>query len=276
MNEIFRGSGHCSEGRRTGERPQPAGGNCGKKREGKRMPVSYLSKKLSPYVRVAAIIVVAALMVFAGLRFYSWRSYGARTRLTTLVNPWNPVSETGFSARLVEAENGMRVDRSCAEPLRRMLADCRAAGRNPVLAAAYRSVDEQLVLHDERFQQLVDEGRSPEEAEAETSKLIAAAGRSEHELGLAVDIVDEGYRATDARQAETPTAQWLEENAWKYGFIQRYPPDTEDITGFGWHPWHYRYAGEGIAESIHSLGITLEEYLSLFYSDEAQVVYDGS
>ena len=158
------------------------------------MPVSYLSKKLSPYVRVAAIIVVAALMVFAGLRFYSWRSYGARSRLITLVNPWNPVSETGFSARLVEAENGMRVDRSCAESLQRMLADCRAAGRNPVLAGAYRSVDEQLVLHDERFQQLVDEGRSPEEAEAETSKVIAAAGRSEHELGLAVDIVDEGYR----------------------------------------------------------------------------------
>ena len=163
------------------------------------MPVSYLSKKLSPYVRVAAIIVVAALMVFAGLRFYSWRSYGARSRLITLVNPWNPVSETGFSARLVDAENGMRVDRSCAEPLQRMLADCRAAGRNPVLAGAYRSVDEQLVLHDERFQQLVDEGRSPEEAEAETSKVIAAAGRSEHELGLAVDIVDEGYRATDER-----------------------------------------------------------------------------
>ena len=90
-----------------------------------------------------------------------------------------------------------------------------------------------------------------------------------------MDIVDEGYRATDERQAETPTAQWLEENAWKYGFIQRYPPDTEEITGFGWHPWHYRYVGDGIAESIHSLGITLEEYLSLFYSDEAQVVYDG-
>ena len=140
------------------------------------MPVSYLSKKLSPYVRVAAIIVVAALMVFAGLRFYSWRSYGSRTRLITLVNPWNPVSETGYSARLVEVENGMRVDRSCAEPLQRMLADCRAAGRNPVLAGAYRSVDEQLVLHDERFQQLVDEGRSPEEAEAENADSAVAGG----------------------------------------------------------------------------------------------------
>ena len=66
----------------------------GKKKEGKGMPVSYLSKKLSPYVRVAAIIVVAALMAFAGLRFYSWRAYGARTRLITLVNPWNPVWDT--------------------------------------------------------------------------------------------------------------------------------------------------------------------------------------
>ena len=57
---------------------------------------------------------------------------------------------------------------------------------------------------------------------------------------------------------------------------QRYPPNKEEITGLGWHPWLYRYVGEGIAGSIHSLGITLEEYLSLFYSDEAQVVYDGS
>ena len=60
------------------------------------MPVSYLSKKLSPYVRVAAIIVVAALMVFAGLRFYSWRSYGARSRLITLVRLLQETGAYGF------------------------------------------------------------------------------------------------------------------------------------------------------------------------------------
>ena len=153
-------------------------------------------------------------------------------------------------------------------------ADCRAAGRMAVISDAYRSVDEQLVLHDAEVQQLVDSGMNPEDAEWRVSKVIAAAGRSEHEMGLAVDIVDADNPAVDETQAETPTAQWLRENAWRYGFIQRYPQDAEEITGYSWHPWHYRYVGEDAAANIQALGITLEEYLSLFYSDEAQVVYD--
>ena len=237
-------------------------------------PVSYLSRKLSPYMRVAAAIVLVALLIVAAVRLYSWHSFGARTRLITIVNPWNPVSETGYTVRLTEAENGFQIDRACAEPLRRMLSDCRAAGIHAVLSSAYRSVDDQLVLHDDEVQRRVDEGMSPEEAEAEVSRRIAPAGRSEHELGLAVDLIDADYPETDKDQTETPTSQWLTENAWKYGFIQRYPQDTEEITGYSWHPCHYRYVGEDVARSIYSLNITLEEYLALFYSDEAQVVYD--
>ena len=115
------------------------------------MPVSYLSKRLSPYMRVASVVILAALLVIAGVRFWSWRSFGTRTRLLTLVNPWNPVSETGYSARLTEAEEGFQVDRACAEALRQLLSDCRAAGRKPQLSDAYRSVDDQLVLHDDRL-----------------------------------------------------------------------------------------------------------------------------
>jgi D-alanyl-D-alanine carboxypeptidase len=225
-------------------------------------------------MRVASVVILAALLVIAGVRFWSWRSFGTRTRLLTLVNPWNPVSETGYSARLTEAEEGFQVDRACAEALRQLLSDCRAAGRKPQLSDAYRSVDDQLVLHDDPVQRLVNQGLTPEQAETEASRIIAPAGRSEHELGLAVDIVDSDYPVTDEKQAETPTNLWLRENAWKYGFIERYPPDAEEITGYSWHPWHYRYVGEDVAGSIFSLGITLEEYLSMFYSDEAQVVYD--
>ena len=86
--------------------------------------------------------------------------------------------------------------------------------------------------------------------------------------------MDADFPLTDERQAETATGRWLAENAWKYGFIQRYPQGAEEITGYGWHPWHYRYVGEGAAGNIFSLGITLEEYLSLFYTEEAQVVYE--
>ncbi|MBQ9664429.1 MAG: M15 family metallopeptidase [Oscillospiraceae bacterium] len=239
-----------------------------------RTPVSYLGRRLSPYVRVAMVVVLSALAVFTAVRIHSWNTFGERSRVMTLVNPWNPVSETGYTAKLTEVEDGYQMDRVCADALRRMLTDCRAAGRNALIADAYRSVDDQLVLHDAEVQRLVDGGMTPEAAEWQVSKVIAAAGRSEHEMGLAVDIVDADNPVTDETQAETPTSQWLRENAWRYGFILRYPPDAEEITGYSWHPWHYRYVGEDAAGNIQALGITLEEYLSLFYSDEAQVVYD--
>jgi D-alanyl-D-alanine carboxypeptidase len=162
----------------------------------------------------------------------------------------------------------------CAEAAKRMLADCRAAGCRPMILSAYRSVDDQLVLYDEEVQRLVDRGFSPELAEEEVSRKIAAPGRSEHELGLALDLVDEDFTETSDRQAQTDTSRWLSENAWRYGFILRYPEGSEEETGYAWHPWHYRYVGEGAAGNMHSLGITLEEYILMFYSEEASVVYD--
>ena len=223
---------------------------------------------------VLHIGLIAALLIAVGLillRVYSWDRQGDSPRVLALVNPWNPVSETGYSVRLTWTEGGCQVDRSCAEALQVMLGDCRSAGRKPVLAGAYRSVDDQLVLYDGEVQRLVETGMMPEEAENTVARIIARPGRSEHELGLAVDIVDEDYPVEDETQATTQTTQWLEENAWKYGFIVRYPRDAEEITGYSWHPWHYRYVGMDAAENIHSLGVTLEEYLSLFYSEEAAV-----
>lgn len=226
------------------------------------------------YFWVAAVVVLAALVVFAAFRAHTWRQRDEARRLLTLVNPWNPVSETGYTYRPADTDEGVQADRACAEALSRMLQDCRAAGCRPQITAAYRSVDDQLVLYDDEVQQRVDAGRSPEEAEAEVSAIIASPGRSEHELGLAFDILDADSPFTDERQADTQTGRWLAANAWKYGFIQRYPLGAEAITGYSWHPWHYRYVGEGAAGNIQALGITLEEYLSLFYSEEAQVVYE--
>ena len=238
------------------------------------IPASEMRTHIQPYLRTAVAAVLAILMLFAAIRIFAWNRLGQSRRELTLVNPWNPVSETGYRPRLTRIENGLQADRSCADALKRMLQDCRTAGRDPLLLSAWRSVDDQLVLYEDRVQQLVDQGFSPEEAETQTSRVIARPGRSEHELGLAFDIVDAEYPEEDEDQASTLTSQWLEENAWRYGFIQRYPQDAEAVTGYGWHPWHYRYVGTDVAESIWTLGITLEEYLSLFYSDEAAVVYD--
>lgn len=235
---------------------------------------SKLRGRLPSGLRVGAICAFVLLMTLAGMRIYTWRALGENTRLLTLVNPWNPLTETGYTAKLTTVENGFRVDRACADALERMLADCRSAGKKPVLTTAYRSMDDQLVLFDGEIQRLVETGLSPEDAETAVLRTIARPGRSEHELGLAVDIVDADYTVEDETQSTTPTAHWLAENAWRYGFILRYPEGAEEITGYGWQPWHYRYVGEEAAGNIYSLGITLEEYLSLFYSEEAAVEVD--
>ena len=90
-------------------------------------------------------------------------------------------------------------------------------------------------------------------------------GTSEHQLGLALDIIDTGYTNLDEGQEDTATQQWLMAHCWDYGFILRYPNGTTDITGIIYEPWHYRYVGRTAAAQIHELGVTFEEYIDMFY-----------
>lgn len=76
---------------------------------------------------------------------------------------------------------------------------------------------------------------------------MAYPGTSEHNLGLAADIVAKDYQLLDDKQAETPEAKWLKENCWRYGFILRYPTDKTGETGIIFEPWHYRYVGKEAA-----------------------------
>lgn len=92
----------------------------------------------------------------------------------------------------------------------------------------------------------------------EADTFSARAGYSEHQSGLAFDLI-----STDGNLIETqPEAKWIEENAHRYGFIVRYPKGKEEITGYMAEPWHVRYIGEKATE-IWKLNITLEEYLGV-------------
>ena len=85
-------------------------------------------------------------------------------------------------------------------------------------------------------------------------------GRSEHQLGLAVDI-----NGDELHSSNDEVYSWLAENAYKYGFILRYPEGKSDITGIEYEPWHYRYVGKEAAAEIFSRSICLEEYLTQDY-----------
>ena len=121
------------------------------------------------------------------------------------------------------------------------------------------------MLYEDKIARLIDEGVDPAEAPAIAAQSVAVPGTSEHQLGLALDIVDYYYPLLNEAQEDTYTQQWLMEYSWLYGFILRYPNGTTDITGIIYEPWHYRYVGEEAAKEIHELGVTLEEYLEMFY-----------
>ena len=93
------------------------------------------------------------------------------------------------------------------------------------------------------------------------TKYVAPPGGSEHQTGLAFDIIFRRNGEMIEEQLETdPEIIWLFNNAHKYGFILRYPKGKEEITGFNFEPWHFRYVTKELAEELHTNGETLEEY----------------
>lgn len=177
-----------------------------------------------------------------------------------LVNPWNGMSENP-DVKLTQLANGHSVDERCYPDLQEMMDDCRADGLSPVICSSYRTWETQQSLFDANVNKLVAQGYSRAAAETETAKAIAVPGTSEHQLGLALDIVDVNNQNLDETQEDTPVQKWLMKNSWKYGFILRYPNDKSDITGIIYEPWHYRYVGKDIAKEIYDADICLEEYL---------------
>lgn len=165
-----------------------------------------------------------------------------------LVNPWNAIPED-YEVETAETEGGYLVDARVKEPLEEMLTACREAGHSPSIISAYRTRETQQYLYDNTA----------------NKNDTAVPGHSEHECGLAIDIIDAdsaGWADPLIDEQETMAAQiWLMENCQNYGFILRYPKDKEDITGIIYEPWHYRYVGKEHAEKIMAEKICLEEYL---------------
>lgn len=177
-----------------------------------------------------------------------------------LVNPWNELPKD-YEPNLTMLPNGHSIDSRCYPALTEMMNACRDEGLTPLICSSYRSQEKQEALFQERIDELRRQGYSKKAAQAKAATSVARPGTSEHQIGLAVDIVDRSYQALDARQEYTPVQQWLMANSWKYGFILRYPKDKGRLTGIIYEPWHYRYVGVEAADEIYERGICLEEYL---------------
>ena len=130
-----------------------------------------------------------------------------------------------------------------------------------MLCSAYRSIEKQQQLFDRSQQTYMAQGMSEEEAYAKTATETAIPGTSEHQTGLAADIVTPTYQMLDAGFADTPAGKWLADNAVEYGFVLRYPQDKQEVTGIIYESWHYRFVGKTHAKLMKESGLCLEEYL---------------
>ena len=132
-----------------------------------------------------------------------------------------------------------------------LISDAHKLGLPLIVDSAYRSGV---------YQQKVLDSVLKEKGE-DAYKLVALPGTSEHQTGLAVDFAyyENGIYDDNVKE-DDKEAMWLKENAWKYGFILRYPKGKEDITGFNFEPWHFRFVGLELAKEIYMQDITLEEF----------------
>ena len=115
---------------------------------------------------------------------------------------------------------------------------------------------------DYEFQERLWNNYAAANSEEWADSVAARAGYSEHQTGFTLDIVTYNSNMNDFE--ETDEFKWLQKNAYKYGFILRYPKDKTDITGYDYESCHYRYDGKEIAEKIHKENITYDEYYAYY------------
>ncbi len=133
----------------------------------------------------------------------------------------------------------------------KMLNDAKEAGFNIIVDSGYRSYQYQhTIIADVIKKKGVD-----------AYKVAAIPGASEHQTGLAMDIayMRDGMYCDDVQEND-PEVKWLETNCYKYGFVERYPKNKEEITGYSYEPWHYRFVGLELAKELFTNNLTLEEY----------------
>ncbi|TCL59210.1 M15 family metallopeptidase [Allofournierella massiliensis] len=184
--------------------------------------------------------------------------------LLTLVN--NNVKlpdgwEDTLEVKVADESTGKELATVAADAFINMKNAAAAEGIDLMLCSGYRTVEYQQSLFDAEKQKWLDKGSTEEEAYNQAKTVVAVPGYSEHNSGLAADIVTPKHQNLDEAFGKTDAAKWLFEHAPEYGFILRYPENKQAITGIIYEPWHYRYVGVENAKAITASGLCLEEYL---------------
>lgn len=187
--------------------------------------------------------------------------YEENKELLILVNKEHALEDVSYENNLRQICNGrLQASKVLYSDLVDLLAAAGEEGYQYWIASAYRSKERQQELVDEDVARYMAQGMSRQEALAKTYEQTMPAGKSEHETGLALDILCSENLNMDETQAEEPGNKWLVEHAHEYGFVLRYPADKEEITGIFYEPWHFRYVGKEVAVFLRENELTLEEF----------------
>jgi len=186
---------------------------------------------------------------------YPNKSYILVNKYISLPNNYIPNNldnlDTSYS------RSGMKLVKNAKDMLEKMVEQAKNDGYTIRVMSSYRNYDYQVKLYNEYKRA---------DGEEEADKYSARPGFSEHQTGLCIDI-DDGIKPYTSF-AKSESYKWMQNNSYKYGFIERYPQDKEQITGYNYEAWHYRYVGKNIAKYIHDNNITFDEYYVMFIENK--------
>lgn len=179
-----------------------------------------------------------------------------------LINKQHPIpSDYSFTLGPIKTMKGtMKCDERIIEDLLSMMQSAKEDGINLAICSPYRDMNRQKVLFNRKVKAYMAKSMTYMEAYKLASQTVTVPGASEHEVGLAVDIVADNYLNLDEGFAETDAGKWLAEHCAEYGFILRYPKGKEYITSIEFEPWHFRYVGVEAAKVIMEEELCLEEF----------------
>ena len=163
-----------------------------------------------------------------------------------------PTNLVKIDSSLISVNFSHELRTDAYEALKDLYCKALEAGYKMRILSGYRSYTEQQQLFDFYVSKYGKEW---------AEQIDDKPGESEHQLGLCIDVgLPSGECDLDSCFANSGLYSWLHENAYKYGFIERYPEGKQSVTGIIYSPWHYRYVGKDMAEKIYISGLTMEEF----------------
>ncbi|WP_237740778.1 M15 family metallopeptidase [Crystallibacter crystallopoietes] len=214
-------------------------------------------RRLRPMLGVLATAAALVLTLFTAAPAQAAEPVRDPANARVLVNKDHPLSPATYSPSLVAWKNtGHRMRSDVRSKLSGLFTGAANAGHSIIVVSAYRSYAQQRDLYNYYVRVY---------GKAYADRISARPGYSEHQTGLAVDVgLASGSCGLSACFGDTAAGKWVAANAYKYGFIIRYPKGHEGTTGYTYEPWHLRYVGTTLAAEMRTKKIpTMEHYYVL-------------